>query len=109
MPGIEPQEFLFLLPEMFLAAVGMALLVAGSIGKGVSHRVIEGLSLAGLGLTAVLALWIKGQAVSGQLLLADMFVHDNYCFLLEVSLFVRHGPDGYLVGAVCGGGPVSPE
>ena len=64
MPGIEPQEFLFLLPEMFLAAVGMALLVAGSIGKGVSHRVVEGLSLAGLGLTAVLALWIKGQAVS---------------------------------------------
>ncbi|MGB6361914.1 MAG: hypothetical protein WBG64_04525, partial [Thermoanaerobaculia bacterium] len=80
MPGIEPQEFLFLLPEMFLAAVGMALLVAGSIGKGVHHRVIEGLSLAGLGLTALLALWIKGQAVSGQLLLADMFIHDNYAF-----------------------------
>ncbi|MGB3561785.1 MAG: NADH-quinone oxidoreductase subunit N [Thermoanaerobaculia bacterium] len=88
MPGIEPQEFLFLLPEMFLAAVGMALLVAGSIGKGVHHRVIEGLSLAGLGLTALLALWIKGQAVSGQLLLADMFIHDNYAFFWKFLFLI---------------------
>ncbi len=88
MPGIEPQEFLFLLPEMFLAAVGMTLLVAGSIGKGVNHRAIEGLSLAGLGLTAVLVFWIKGQAVSGQLLLAEMFIHDNYAIFWKILFLV---------------------
>jgi NADH-quinone oxidoreductase subunit N len=88
MPGIEPQEFLFLLPEMFLAAVGMTLLVAGSIGKGMNHRAVEGLSLAGLGLTAVLILWIKGQAVSGQLLLAEMFVHDNYAFFWKLLFLI---------------------
>jgi len=88
MPGIEPQEFLFLLPEMFLAAVGMTLLVAGSIGKGVNHRAIEGWSLAGLGLTAVLVFWIKGQAISGQLLLAEMFIHDNYAIFWKILFLV---------------------
>ncbi len=88
MPGIEPQEFLFLLPEMFLAAVGMTLLVAGSIGKGVNHRAIEGLSLAGLGLTAVLVFWIKGQAISGQLLLAEMFIHYNYAIFWKILFLV---------------------
>jgi NADH-quinone oxidoreductase subunit N len=88
MSGIEPQEFLFLLPEIFLAAVGMTLLVAGSIGKAVNHRAIERLSLAGLGLTVVLVFWIKGQAVSGQLLLADMFIHDNYAIFWKILFLV---------------------
>lgn len=88
MPGIEPQEFLFLLPEMFLAVVGMALLVAGSVGKGVRHRTVEVLSLAGLGLTAVLVLWVKGQAESGRLLLAEMFIHDNYAFFWKILFLI---------------------
>ncbi len=83
MTVISPQEFWYLVPEMVLAAVGMILLVAGAVGRGVSHRTSEGLALAGLVATAILVVWTQGRAPEGEIL-AGMFALDGYAFFWKL-------------------------
>jgi NADH-quinone oxidoreductase subunit N len=109
MPPIAAQEFWFLVPEMFLAASGMILLVVGSTGKGVENRAAASGALLSLVVTATLVLWAHGEAPEGEPILASMFVLDGYAlfwkllFLLATALtlflsvrFVEEG--GYRAG-----------
>ncbi len=83
MPEINPQEFWLLLPEMALATAGMVLLVAGVLGRGVSHRTAEKLTFLGLLVTVVLVFWAQGRAPE-QEILAGMFVLDGYAFFWKL-------------------------
>ncbi len=94
MPPIDPREFWLLGPEMVLAIAGMALLVAGALGRGIGHRAAQAASLVALGLTAVLLEPVAAAAPGGQPILAGMFVVDGFAvfwkvvFLLATALTV---------------------
>ncbi len=88
MPPIAPQEFWLLVPEIVLAAFGMALLVAGSIGRGIGGRMAAAASLVGLAAAAVLVVWTQGQATMGAPILAGMFVLDGFALYWKVLFLV---------------------
>lgn len=83
MPPIEPREFWLLLPEIFLAATAMMLLVASSGRDGLGRRVSEWFSIAALVVTGILALWARGQAPD-EPFLAGMFVFDGYALFWKL-------------------------
>jgi len=89
MTPFAPQEFLLLLPEIALAVCGMALLVLGSIGRGVKGRAAAVGSLIALAVTTALVFWAQGQApAGGQPILAGMFVLDAYAFFWKIVLLL---------------------
>jgi NADH:ubiquinone oxidoreductase subunit 2 (subunit N) len=87
MVQIPLAEFWYLLPEGFLLVAGLLLLVGSSIGKGVSSRAATIFSLAALAATAVLALWVAGDA-PGRPILAGMFVLDHYAVFWKILLLL---------------------
>jgi len=84
MTPIAPQEFYLLLPEIMLATSGMVLLVLGSIGRGTSNRAAALGALLSLAVTTILVFWAHGEAAEGQVILAGMFVLDNYAFFWKI-------------------------
>ena len=88
MPPIAPQEFWQLLPEMVLAVFGMALLVAGSMGRGLGARLAAVTSLVGLSATTMLVVWTQSQATAGAPILAGMFVLDGFALYWKVLFLV---------------------
>ena len=84
MTPIAPQEFYLLLPEIMLATSGMVLLVLGSIGRGNSNRAAALGALLSLAVTTILVFWAHGEAAEGQVILAGMFVLDNYAFFWKI-------------------------
>ena len=97
MDAVQPQEFLLLAPEIFLAVAGMVVLAVGSIGRGLGHRAAALVSLASLAVTGALVLTVQGPAVGGEPILAGMFMIDGYAlfwkaiFLIATSLTVVLG------------------
>lgn len=85
---IDPQEFWLLLPEMFLAAVAMLLLVGGSFGRGIRNRPATGVALVALATTALLVFWADGQAGGAKVFLAGMFILDKYALFLKLVLLM---------------------
>ena len=88
MPGIDPQEFWLLVPEMFLAAAGMLLLVASSFGRGIANKAAACWALLALGVTVALVVWTQGQIDGSRVFLAGMFVLDGYSFFWKLLLSV---------------------
>jgi NADH-quinone oxidoreductase subunit N len=95
---IDAQEFWLLLPEMFLAAAGMLLLVAGSVGRGVRNRPAATVALVALGVTALLVLWAQGEAGGTRTILAGNFILDPYALFLKLLLLVS---TGFVVAISC--------
>jgi NADH-quinone oxidoreductase subunit N len=88
MTPIAPQEFWLLLPEIVLAVFGMALLVAGTLGRGLGSRLAAAATLVGLGVTTILVVWTQGQATMGEPILAGMFVLDGFALYWKVLFLV---------------------
>ncbi|MGB5293716.1 MAG: proton-conducting transporter membrane subunit, partial [Thermoanaerobaculia bacterium] len=88
MTSIAPQEFWLLLPEMVLAIFGMALLVAGTMGRGIGSRMAAMASLVGVGAAMILVVWTQGQATMGAPILAGMFVLDEFALYWKVLFLV---------------------
>ncbi len=88
MTAIAPQEFWLLLPEIVLAIFGMVLLVAGTVGRGISSRMAAMASLVGLGAATILVVWTQGQAAMGAPILADMFVLDSYALYWKILFLI---------------------
>ena len=84
MPPIEPREFWLLLPEIFLAACGMLLLVLSARSEGsdaASGRVV--LDRRRRWSAGLMAFWARGEAPDGPFL-AGMFVLDAYALFWKV-------------------------
>ena len=94
MGAVQPQEFLLLAPEIFLAAAGMVVLAVGSIGGGLGHRATALVSLASLAVAGALVVAVQGPAAGGEAILAGMFMIDGYAlfwkaiFLIATALTV---------------------
>ncbi len=88
MTPIAPQEFWLLLPEMVLAIFGMALLIAGTMGRGIGSRMAAVASLVGLAVATILVVWTQGQATMGAPILAGMFVLDGYALYWKVLFLI---------------------
>lgn len=88
MTVIAPQEFWLLLPEIVLAIFGMALLIAGTVGRGISSRMAAMASLVGLGAATILVVWTQGQAQMGAPILAGMFVLDSYALYWKILFLI---------------------
>ena len=88
MTAIAPQEFWLLLPEIVLAIFGMALLLAGTVGRGISSRMAAMASLVGLGAATILVVWTQGQAAMGAPILAGMFVLDSYALYWKILFLI---------------------
>ncbi len=86
--GFNPQEFWLLIPEFFLAAVGLVLLLAGTIGRGLGNRESSIITVAGLGLTGALLLRVHHLTPGRHLLLGGMFIIDNYSFFWKLLVLV---------------------
>ena len=90
MGGIDPREFLLLVPEAFLAVAGMALLVAGAVSRRVGHRTSAALSVVALAVTALLVAWASGRS-DGSPILAGMFIVDGYAVYWKQLLLLGTG------------------
>ena len=86
--GFNPQEFWLLIPEFFLAAVGLVLLLAGTIGRGLGNRESSIITVAGLGLTGALLLRVHHLTPGRHLLLGGMFIIDGYSFFWKLLVLV---------------------
>jgi NADH-quinone oxidoreductase subunit N len=86
--GIQPQEFLYLLPEIVLASAGMILLVVGSFGKGNKYRICTAAAVAAIILTALLVFSIQGPTETPQVVLAGMFVLDSFSFFWKLLFLI---------------------
>lgn len=85
----NPQEFLYLLPEIFLAAASLFLLLAGSIGRGLGNRESAFLSIAALVLTGSILVWARlNQAVETVQVLDGTFILDGFAFYVKVLVLV---------------------
>ncbi|MEZ5331746.1 MAG: NADH-quinone oxidoreductase subunit N [Thermoanaerobaculia bacterium] len=88
MGSVAPQEFWLLLPEMVLAAVGMALLVFGAFGRGLTSRTASIISVVAVGATAVLVVWAARQAPGSRAFLGGLFVLDSYAVFWKMVLLL---------------------
>ena len=104
--NIAPQEFLYLLPEIFLAVVGMVLLVAGSVGRGGGYRIWSVAASGALLLTGVLLFSVQSRIEGPTEVLAGMFILDGFAFfwkilLLIAALFVVFLSERFLADGGC--------
>ncbi len=91
MLGIDPREFLLLLPEMFLATAGMILLLAGAVGRGPGNKVAALFSLLALAATGGIAVWLRSLDDGVRVILSGNFVLDPYAFFWKVLFLVATG------------------
>jgi NADH-quinone oxidoreductase subunit N len=84
---IPVHEFLYLVPEIFLAIAGMVLLVGGSFGRGGIHRTWTVSAAVSLIVTGVLLVSVQGRVDGPTEILAGMFVIDGFAFFWKI-LFV---------------------
>jgi NADH-quinone oxidoreductase subunit N len=84
----NPQEFLFLLPEIFLAAAALLLLLAGSIGRGLGNRDSALLSIAALALTGGILLRARAVFPDPVQVLDGTFILDGFAFYWKILVLV---------------------
>jgi len=85
---VQPQEFLLLAPEIFLAVAGMFVLAVGSIGRGLGHRAASLVALASLAVVGALVLTVQAPAAGGEAILAGMFVIDGYALFWKAIFLI---------------------
>lgn len=86
MDGIQPQDFLILIPEIALAVAGMLLLLSGALKSGNGYRTCAAVSLAALAGTAILVTTIQGVPETPRVILSGMFIVDGYSFFWKLLL-----------------------
>lgn len=88
--GPPPQELLFLAPAILLATAGLALLLLGTRGRGLSGREASLIAVASLLLAGWLVLRVQA-ALEGReslALLGGLFVLDGVSFLVQLLVLV---------------------
>ena len=109
MIGIDPTEFLYLIPEIFLGICGMVLLLMGVLGRGLRNREATVAAIFSLALTVGLVWWIQRGVPDVKVILSGLFVLDAFAYywklvvlvasLLAVCLSTRFlGEGGYRPG-----------
>ncbi len=88
MGPIQPQEFLLLAPEIFLAVAGMVVLAVGSIGRGLGHRAAALGALGSLAVVGALVLTVQVPAAGGEPILAGMFMIDGYALFWKAIFLI---------------------
>jgi len=87
MGEINTQEFWLLVPEIFLAVAGMAMLLLASVGRGPANRVAGGLAFVALVVTGFLAIKAHGEAPA-EPILAGLFVLDPYALFWKILVLL---------------------
>jgi NADH-quinone oxidoreductase subunit N len=85
---IAPQEFLGLLPEIFLAVAGMVLLVAGAVSRGNGYRVFTAATAASVVITALLVRTTQAGLDEPTVILAGNFVLDGFALFWKALLLL---------------------
>mgnify|MGYP001819404172 CR=1 FL=1 len=91
MPGIDPREFLLLIPEIFLGVCGMILLLAGVLGRGMRNREATLASLFGLVVTLALVIWVQRDLDGTRVILSGLFVLDGFAYYWKLLVLVATG------------------
>lgn len=91
MTGIDPQEFLFLIPEIFLGICGMILLLMGVLGRGLRNREATIAALFSFFVTFSLVIWIQSGMSGPRVVLSGLFVVDGYAYFFKLLLLVASG------------------
>jgi len=85
---LDPQEFWLLLPEIFLAAAGMLLLLLSSFGSGLGNRRSAGVALLSLAITVVLVLTVHREVPEARVVLAGLFIIDAFAMFWKLLVLV---------------------
>ena len=81
-------DLIALAPEIVLAISGCVLLVVGVLGRGLSHRVAAGATLAGFALAAVALVVVSAQYAPGRLILNEGFAADPFALFWKALVIV---------------------
>ena len=87
MGGINPQEFWFLAPEIFLAIAGMVMLLLASVGRGPANRFAGMYALLALGASAFLAVRMHGEAPA-EPILGGLFILDPFGLFWKILVLI---------------------
>ncbi len=82
------QEYLLLAPEILLAAAGLLMLLAGSIGRGMGNRDSALVSVVSLVLTGGVLLRVHAVLPGKVLILGGSFVLDGFSFYVKMLVLV---------------------
>jgi NADH-quinone oxidoreductase subunit N len=82
------QEYLLLAPEILLAAAGLLMLLAGSIGRGMGNRDSALVSIVSLVLTGGVLLRVHAVLPGRVLILGGSFVLDGFSFYIKLLVLV---------------------
>jgi NADH-quinone oxidoreductase subunit N len=88
MQPIDPTEFLFLIPEIFLGVCGMVLLLMGVVGRGLRNREATVASIFSLALTIGLVWWIQRGVPETRVILSELFVLDAFAYYWKLVVLV---------------------
>jgi NADH-quinone oxidoreductase subunit N len=91
MPGINPQEFIYLVPEIFLGVCGMILLLAGVLGRGLGNREATVGAMFSLVVTLGLVVWIQQDLSETRVILSGLFVMDSYAYFWKLVVLLATG------------------
>jgi NADH-quinone oxidoreductase subunit N len=102
-------EFVPFLPEIFLAAAGFALLLIGIPLRPHGTRLVSGLAVAALAVTAVLVLSVGSPSTGAITILGDMLVIDQMAVFVKLLVLAASAMSilmaaGYLERSGYGGG-----
>lgn len=81
-------ELVALAPEILLAVCGCILLVAGVVGRGLSHRVAAGATMASFALAAVALVVVRPEYAPGRLILNGGFAVDPFALFWKALVVV---------------------
>jgi NADH-quinone oxidoreductase subunit N len=90
-PGIDPREFLLLVPEIFLGVCGMILLLAGVIGRGMRNREATVSALFSLAIALALVVWIQRDIGEVRVILSGLFVLDGFAYYWKILVLIATG------------------
>ncbi len=108
MQGINPQEFIYLIPEIFLGVCGMILLLAGVLGRGLGNREATVGAIFSLVVTLGLVVWIQQDLSESRVILSGLFVMDAYAYFWKLVLLIATGLTVYLSTRFIGEGGYRP-
>ena len=91
MQGINPQEFIYLIPEIFLGVCGMILLLAGVLGRGLGNREATVGAMFSLVVTLGLVVWIQQDLSETRVILSGLFVMDAYAYFWKLVMLIATG------------------
>ena len=86
--AFDPQQFLFLAPEILLATAGLLLLLIGTVGRGLGNRESALVAVVSVALTALVVLRVQGRVPGRHLLLGGMFILDGFSFYIKLVVLL---------------------